>query len=67
MWIFGLYSLSLLVGSINCAFGWHHGNPCLPSSGISFSLREHCCDSNGDWLAQKAGCDPEPPSVKRMA
>ncbi|KAA1101328.1 hypothetical protein PGT21_016972 [Puccinia graminis f. sp. tritici] len=45
MWIFGLYSLILLVGSINCAFGWHHGNPCLASSGVSSSLREHCCGS----------------------
>ncbi|KAA1136659.1 hypothetical protein PGTUg99_036755 [Puccinia graminis f. sp. tritici] len=67
MWIFGLYSLILLVGSINCAFGWHHGNPCLASSGVSSSLREHCCGSKARWLVKKAGCGSVPPSVKRMA
>ncbi|KAA1097712.1 hypothetical protein PGT21_017749 [Puccinia graminis f. sp. tritici] len=67
MWILRLYSLILLVGSINCAFGGHHGNPCLASSGISVSLREHCCDSNHTWLMKKAGCGSVPPSVKRMA
>ncbi|KAA1136660.1 hypothetical protein PGTUg99_036765 [Puccinia graminis f. sp. tritici] len=68
MWIFGLYSLILLVGSINCGFLKPTDNPCGSSSRASIAFQKFCCDPHGNLLLEKPGCKPRhPPSVKRMA